>query len=390
MAYLLIYNVSILQCLNVTCYNQIGSHPFRRANTCYIKKIDRPLESNEHMIFLQSYGSPEKIKTLDITTSSDETGIDRIPIEVFTWFTHLESLRINSKVAAISAADLELSTNLTELVISDRLQSIARGIFPLDNKLIFLSLESNHISTIEDYTFERLNRLFSLKLQKNQLQEIRQHTFSGLGVLHVLNLNQNKIRVIENGAFDGLNHLQFLHLQQNQLENLYDSVFHGLTRLIDISLSENRIHVINKSLQFLNNIKKIDLNHNQITDLDLNEFAKFQSLIDLRLIDSGFTFNKTHLNNKGIATTSTLEYLYLDNNNLSNPLDFQDLSMFSELRELSLDDNLYGDFDLGGKRLKQIFPKLQFISLEGNNIDENILNSITDDLNHQPGTINSM
>lgn len=387
MAYLLIFNVSVLQCLNVTCHSQIGSHPFRRTNTCYIKHIERPLNSNEHLVFRLSYGSFQKIKTLDITTSTNETGIDHIPIEVFTWFPHLESLRINSQVAAISGGDLELSTNLTELVISDHLQIIARGIFPSDNKLIFLSFECNQIATIEDNAFERLNRLFSLKLQKNQLQEIRQHTFAGLGNLHVLNLNQNKIRVIENGAFDGLNHLQFLHLQQNQLENLCDNVFYGLTSLIDISLSENRIRRINKSLQFLTNIKKIDLNDNQILDLDLNEFARFRSLIDLRLINSGFNFNATHQNNKGIATTSTLEYLYLDNNNLSNPLDFHDLSMFGELKELSMDDNLYEDFDLGGKRLKQIFPKLQFISLEGNNIDQNILNTITDDLNHQPGTM---
>lgn len=389
-AYLLICYVNNFECLNVTCHNQIGSHPYRRQNTCYIKCIEKPLENDEELVFLQSYGSPEKIKTLDITISDDDQpGIDHIPIEAFNWFPHLESFRVNSKVSSISVSDLELSTNLTELVISNQLEAIERGIFPSNNKLAFLSFESNRISKIEDFAFENLNRLFSLKLQKNQMEEIRRYTFAGLGSLHVLNLNQNRIRTIQSGAFDGLDDLKFLHLQQNQIESLYDSVFHGLRSLIDISLSKNRIHHINKSLQILREIKKIDLGYNQILDLDLNEFTKFPSLIDLRLINSGFKFNYAQ-DGQTTPTDSMLEYLFLDNNNLSNPLDLQALGIFGELKELSLDDNLYEDFDLGGKRIKEIFPNLQFLSLDGNDIDQSVLSTIKDELNPQTSSINPM
>lgn len=368
--------------MNVTCHNRIGSHPFQRANTCYIKNIDRPLHQNEELVFLQSYSSPEKIKTLDISTHENEPGINHIPIEAFRWFNRLEFLRVNSKVATISPSDFELTTNLTELVVSNQLQTVRRGIFPSTNKLTFLSFESNRISTIEDYAFETLTRLFSLKLQTNQLETIKRHTFTGLNVLFVLNLNQNRIRVIENGAFDGLSQLQFLHLQQNQLETLYDEVFHGLNSLIDISLSSNKLSRINESLKYLNKIKKIDLNYNQILDLDLIEFAKFPALIDLRLINSGFSFGKTiQTQNKPSTTASILEYLYLDNNNLSNPLDLGALRIFCELRELSLDDNLYENFNVGFKSIKEILPKLQFISLEGNDIDQSILQAINDEVN---------
>lgn len=396
-AYLLFGKVSNhVECLNVTCSNQIGLHPFRRINTCYIKRMERPLEPGEHLIFHLSYSAPDKIKTLDISIANPNQpslGINHIPIEVFTCFPNLQSLRVNSHVASIQSNDFELAQNLTELIISDQLETIGHGIFLNDNKLAFLSFESNRISTIQEFAFEKLKHLFSLKLQKNQLKLIQRCTFAGLQSLHVLNLNQNEIDVIENGAFDGLNQLQFLHLQQNRLENLYDIMFHGLTNLIDLSLSKNRLHHINKSLQTLTNLKKIDLNYNQIVDLNLSDFAKFPSLIDLRLINfnsSGFSFRNTENEPSMTISSSILEYLYLDENNLSDSHELQALSMFGELKELSLDDNLYKNFDLGGKRLKEICPKLQFLSLEGNDIDHNVLKSIYDTLNPQNRTINLM
>lgn len=364
------------------CYNQIGSHPFHRMNTCYIKRIDRPLEINEHLEFIQSYASPDRIKILDISTEPDDPGIDHIPIEAFQWFHHLESLRVHSKVTSITASDLELASNLTELVISNQLKHIAAGIFPLNNSLTFLSFESNQISTIENYAFKELNSLFSLKLQRNQLETIKRHTFSGLNVLHVLNLNENKIRVIKNESFEGLNNLQFLHLQQNQLETLYDGIFHGLTNLIDISLEENKITAIDESLNYLTNIKNINLNHNHINDLDLNEFVKFPSLVVLRLVNTTFSFDRTkQIRNEQVTNASKLQYLDLDKNNMSNPLDLQTLNIFSKLKELSLDDNLYHDFNWSGKALKKLLPNLKFISLEGNGIDRNVLNSINNEVN---------
>lgn len=351
-------------------------HPFRRSNTCYVKAIDRPLETGEKLTFVQTYSTVEKIKTLDILTEPDEPGIDHIPYEAFDEFPNLETLRINSQVAAIQS--LEKAKNLTELVLSNQLKSVSRGIFHETNRLVFLSFESNRISTIDDYAFEHLHRLFGLKLQQNNLIEIKKHTFSGLSALHVLNLNRNRIRSIHNGAFETLIELQFLHLQGNQLETLNEGIFRGLRNLTDISISHNRIHHIYNSLQHLNNIKKIDLNYNQIVDLDLSEFAKLPSLIDLRLVNCGFTFKSNR--NLLAVSSSPLEYLYLDSNNLTNPMDLRELHIFGELKELSLDYNLYEDFKLGDKKLIHILPKLQFLSLEGTNIEENMLNQIGEEL----------
>lgn len=351
-------------------------------STCYIKRIERPLEIDEHLTFTQSYGSPDRIKILDISTPPDDPGIDHVPVEAFHWFRHLETLRVNSKVTSLTAADLRLAQNLTQLVISNQLQRISVGIFPLNNNLTFVSFESNRISIVEDYAFRGLYRLFSLNLRRNQLETIRRYTFSGMGALHVLNLNENKIRVIESGAFEDLSELQFLHLQQNHLETLYDGIFQGLTNLIDISLGENRITVIDESLKHLTKIKNINLDHNHITDLDLNEFAKFPSLIVLRLINTTFSFDKTkQMRNEHTPTTSKLQYLDLDKNEMSNPLDLESLSIFSKLKELSLDDNLYHNFNWSGKALKSLLPSLQFISLEGNGIDQSVLASITNEVN---------
>lgn len=332
----------------------------------------------EQLTLVQQYGSPDKIKTLDISTAEGEVGIDHIPTEALTWFTNLETLRVSSKVESITASDLESAVILTELVVSDQLRSISRGIFPAINKLAFLSFAFNRITTIEDFAFEGLSRLFSLKLQRNRLQVIRRHTFSHLSELYVLNLNQNQINVIEQGAFDDLTKLQFLLLEENQLETLFDGIFHGLSSLIDISLNTNNISSIANALQPLKNIKKIDLSNNPLTDLDLNEFAKFSCLVDLRLANSGFSFNKTIANrNKGMPSASVLEYLYLDANNLSNAMDIRTL------------DNLFVDLNLADKRLKEILPQLQFLSIEGNNIDVSVLAAINNDLNTPARTINT-
>lgn len=364
--------------LNVTCQNRIGFHPFRRLNTCYIKSIVRSPKAAENLNFLHSYNLAEKIKTLDISTESNEPGIDHIPVEVFKTFVNLEKLRINSKVSTIRPEDFEKTTNLTELVLSNELESISRGIFPANNRLVFLSFESNRISNIDDHAFEHLNHLFGLKLQQNHLKEIKKETFSGLCALHVLNLNRNQIVRIQDGAFESLCALQFLHLQNNQLETLTEGIFRGLRNLTDISVSSNRLHHIYNSLKHLQNIKKIDLNYNHILDLDLSEFAKLPALIDLRLISSGFSFKSS--SNLSMMISSPLEYLYLDQNNLSNPMELRTLHMFGELKELSLDYNLYNDLNLGDKKLIEILPKLKHISLDGTNIDEYNISRIAAEL----------
>lgn len=371
--------------LNMTCQNRIGFHPFRRLNTCYIKSIDHSPESAEKLNFMHSYNLAEKIKTLDILTEPNEPGIDHIPVEVFETFVNLETLRINSKVSTIRPDDFAKTSNLTELVLSNQLESISRGIFPANNRLVFLSFESNRISNIDDYAFEHLSKLFSLKLQQNCLEEIKKETFSGLSALHVLNLNRNRIHKIQDGAFESLYALQFLHFQNNQLETLTEGIFRDLPNLTDISISNNRLHHIYNSLQHLRNVKKIDLNYNHILDLDLSEFAQLPALIDLRLISSGFRFKSSE--NLPSLTSSPLEYLYLDQNNLSNPKELRTLHMFGELKELSLDRNLYHDLNLGDKKLIEILPKLKCISLDGTNIDEYNISRIAAELNSDAITL---
>lgn len=371
---------TLVQCLNVTCQNRVGNHPFRRLHACYIKAIDRALAPSEQLAFQQSYSSPDKIKSVDIFLEPDQHGIDHIPTEVFSSFPHLETLHVNSNVKSISSSDFQSASNLTELAVSNGIETIPANIFPANNRLTFLSFEANRISSIDDYAFERLHRLFSLKLQRNQLTIINRHTFVGLSELYVLNLNENQIISIADDAFE-LPKLQFLQIQQNRLTTLSDRTFRGLPNLIDLSLSENRIETIMQSLHGLLNLKKIDLSFNQIDDIDLNEFAKFPMLIDLRLISSGFTFAATKQNqNYQAGESSQLEYIYLDRNNLSDSSELLALMPFAKLNTLSLENNLYSTFEINGKILKEILPKLKYLSLDGNLIEPSNFTEIAEDM----------
>ncbi len=115
------------------------------------------------------------------------------------------------------------------------------GMFHNMNKLLYLQLNKNRISTIEPGTFAELKALRILYLWGNQLTTIESGMFRNLYNLEKLLLNSNKISNIQSGSFSSLFSLKVLALSTNRFMNLSPNLFINLPRSpLQLGLSDAR------------------------------------------------------------------------------------------------------------------------------------------------------
>uniref|UniRef100_A0A8C6U3C4 TIR domain-containing protein n=1 Tax=Neogobius melanostomus TaxID=47308 RepID=A0A8C6U3C4_9GOBI len=107
-------------------------------------------------------------------------------------------------------------------------------------RLMFLDLQSNIISHIEDGAFSDLSGLNELIMADNNLKNLTDDMFKGLHNLSHLNLNRNQIALISKFAFEPLKHLQELYLSSNELVQTRDTLLQHPFLLI-LDLTDNQI-----------------------------------------------------------------------------------------------------------------------------------------------------
>lgn len=301
--------------------------------------------------------------------------IDYVPSQMFTYFPNVKLLSMMSKIKTIAANSFEHATKLESLTLGPDIEAIQVGAFNGAINLKELTF-SNKITNIDDNTFSGLDELQSLILLNNKLTVISSNMFTGLPKLSVLSLEENTIETIEDGALN-LPSVTSLILSGNKLNTLPDMVFAGLPNLNKIELNHAIKH-IGKSLDILLNIEVISMNDNQIDDIDLFELAKLPKLTELSLENSGFSFQK--LNEDKASIESTLKVLNIGRNNLTDPTELLNLKFLTNLESLNLNENLYTNFDLGQKSIKEILPKLTFIHLKSTKISEDEINKLTEEM----------
>lgn len=306
---------------------------------------------------------------------------ETIRSEIFSNFPNLESLRVDRNLRELNSGDFNNARNLTVLNLSfNKLKMIRRNVFspaakmaqsaehpsegaafPL-HKLKTLNLKINLISEIEANSFDGLNSLFDLDLQSNKLTTIYRHTFVGLPSLHILDLQFNNIESIEDGAFD-LPALSRLVFNDNKLKRLSDVVFDRLPKLETIILDANELEQIGRALYKLPSAEDISLMWNRIQDIDLVEFAELPHLNKLMLIQSGFTFENTKIEDER-DWSSPLTQLHIGQNNLTDDTELIKLRIFPRLTTLDLDYNRFSELRIGSNRtLKDIVPSLSTLYL---------------------------
>ncbi|KAJ4443998.1 hypothetical protein ANN_05787 [Periplaneta americana] len=155
----------------------------------------------------------------------------------------------------------------------------------IEEEITWFHMANNLInSTFSEDTFEQLERLLYLDLRNNSISSIPPLAFRNLWRLLTLNLQYNCIRILSNSSFYGLTNLSNLHLQGNGIQVIEAMAFYGLSSLILLDLSWQRIHNISQgAFVGLRSLVGLDLSHNEITYLVDGSFNGMPHLLSLDL-----------------------------------------------------------------------------------------------------------
>ncbi|XP_047528577.1 chaoptin-like [Vanessa atalanta] len=339
----------------------------------------------------------------------------------------------NNHLKFLSKATFSNLTYLTRLEMShNELLIIDDFSFQRLNSARYLDLQHNKIKNITSYTFFGLSELEDLDLSNNKIVFIFDMAFNTLKKLRSINLSFNPLKIlnknlfqqglplssllldnseielIENGTFQGLNNLKYLSLRNNSLKssdlmcldipglkylslsyNILDHLpvetFLNLP-LLEILLLEhcNIEKIIEGSFINNNNLFKINIAQNIISDIPDKLFSSFNSITELNISNNFLDY---------------IPYSMLDNFTLIETLDIADnlipkieisgLEKLTKLKSLILRKNEIQtiscskkiilneliQFDISFNRLDNLpefifdnFPNIQNINISHNNI----------------------
>ncbi|KFW82070.1 Podocan, partial [Manacus vitellinus] len=217
---------------------------------------------------------------------------------------------------------------------SNKLEKIPKGAFSELTGLRELYLQNNYLSNegMDNETFWKLSSLEYLDLSSNNLSQIPSGLPRNIVLLH---LEKNAIKVIDRDVLTQIKNLEYLLLHNNKLKarGIHPLAFQGLKKLHTVHLYNNMLERIPSGLP--RRVKTLMILHNQISEINRNDFA----------------------------TTYFLEELNLSYNKLKSPQIHREA--FRKLRQLK-------SLDLSGNNLHTVpfgFPKnLQVLKLKENEI----------------------
>lgn len=105
---------------------------------------------------------------------------------------------------------------------------------------------------------EKLEDIEKLNLEKNiHLEYLNASVFSGFKRLKILELWKTNLNSIDKDAFQGLNNLEKLFLNENLLTDIKPGTFSGLENLRVLDLSYNNLLSIDKNM--VSNLTKLEI-----------------------------------------------------------------------------------------------------------------------------------
>ena len=177
----------------------------------------------------------------------------------------------------------------------------------------WIQLSYNRLTTVSTSVFSNMTRLRALYLDNNQLVALLDDTFSGLGALTGLYLRNNRLTTLSPAMFSKLKRLQHLYLGGNRLVTIPDDTFTALSNLWLLNLDGIHMATLNTTLfRNLSNLERLHLENNQIERIPDQSFDGLTQLKEL------------HLSNNRLSSVSPvvinhlplLERLYLSGNPL--------------------------------------------------------------------------
>ncbi|XP_006899714.1 PREDICTED: leucine-rich repeat transmembrane neuronal protein 4-like [Elephantulus edwardii] len=203
------------------------------------------------------------------------------------------------------------------------------------NQLIWLYLDHNYISSVDEDAFQGIRRLKELILSSNKITHLHNKTFHPVPNLRNLDLSYNKLQTLQSEQFKGLRKLIILHLRSNSLKTVPIRVFQDCRNLDFLDLGYNRLRSLSRNaFAGLLKLKELHLEHNQFSKIN---FAHFPRLFNLRSIY--LQWNRIRSISQGLTWTwASLHNLDLSGNDIHGiePGTFRCLP---NLQKLNLDSN---------------------------------------------------
>ncbi|VBB28104.1 unnamed protein product [Acanthocheilonema viteae] len=251
-----------------------------------------------------------------------------------------------------------------------------------------LDLTNNHIETINVNAFRGLeNKLYQLTLNQNSLTLIPSWAMTYLYQLRYLHLAHNMIPVIKSNTFDEtqLKNLHYLHLDYNQISMLPKKSLLRLPLQV-LTLSNNRIIEIEKlalpttvwfldlknnlipeipylALRELKQLRTLDLESNNITEITNNPEVKFTSEIDLKLSNNRIR----HIKDNAFDSFQKFGRLDLSYNQIST-ISGAAFNSISQMRQIDLSYNRLVHIPAG--TFKNMAKSLKWMNLEENQLHQ--------------------
>lgn len=181
-------------------------------------------------------------------------------------------------------------------------------------------LSNNRELAIKDKKIRDINEkiwglidLTLLDLSNNELSEIKRD-IRRLNGLKILRMSNNRITNVEEGILELIN-LQELELKKNRLESLFDNIHNSAfkwNKMVILDLSMNNFRRVPAFISTLQTLRILQMNFNQIESIDLLFNGELKSLEVMN-----FSNNKIDNVSEKIFELQTLQFINLENNNLS-------------------------------------------------------------------------
>ncbi|XP_063899316.1 protein toll [Helicoverpa armigera] len=234
---------------------------------CGIKLLEQPISGSFNIEHLSLYSNE----------------IESIPLSFFKDMPSLQRL--------------DLSYN--------RIKKLDSGVFQALKNLEFLNLNRNHLEVLPDFLFSGLKKLNHVTIENNYLTHISEFTFQGAINLQTISLKSNQLTLHPfpqsanedyytnlnvMSPFENLLELKNLYLNDNSINTMFEDWNLILTKLENLDLSYNNFTMLQQlDFQFLSNKVTVDLRHNNITSIILDNATSpddYKSPLDLKSPDT--------------------------------------------------------------------------------------------------------
>ena len=267
----------------------------------------------------------------------------------------------------------------TVFLESQQLRLNGKPIFPLSNRLQYLSLCHCSLYDLPRSTFAGLIHLKMLNISNNDISSLPEGLFDDLAILEQLHIENNALTTLDMSVFERLKNLVFLYLSGNHLTSI-DGTLVNMRILAVIDLSNNNLTMVKKNI-FRDSpaLTLLILDHNNISEIEVGAFFNMRDLQGLALNQNVLTYVNPC---SWFDAVTKIRYLLLAHNkiiNVEGPQCLSHISAFvlfgnelSTIPPLSNLDNLFL-LDLGRNAIHTVSgkeialkPSLRNMYLDGN------------------------